>query len=80
MSCRRINDSCWQVGLTGAALSAKEVVLSDQVLHVARHNRDANFSGAARARVKLAKLEWGSNADAAAIKPPFDVILGSDIL
>jgi predicted nicotinamide N-methyase len=69
------------VGLTAAQCGAREVWLTDQVLHVARHNRDANFDGTDRDRVKLHSLRWGDpDAIAAIAEDGFDIILGSDII
>ena len=54
-----LGTGCGLVGLTAAAMGAKEVWLTDHVLHVAKHNADANFSGADRRRIKLQRLAWG---------------------
>ena len=71
---------CAVAGLTAAALGS-EVVLTDRVLHVAEHNRDSNFTLAERERVTLRELRWGTDVGAARAElPPFDLILGGDIL
>ena len=75
---------CGLVGLTCAALGAAEVVLTDQVLHVAQVNADRNFTGAERERIALQPLRWGDAADIAAVKGgqgrAFDLIAASDVL
>ena len=69
------------VGLTAAQCGAREVWLTDQVLHVARYNRDHNFGGADRGRIQLHNLKWGDpDAIAAIAHGGFDLILGSDII
>ena len=51
------------------------------MLHVARHNLESNFKQPEDLRrVRLAELEWGNETDARATSPPFDIVLGSDIL
>ena len=73
-------------GLVAAALGAERVVLTDQVLHVARHNADLNFAGEERERIALQQLAWGDAAGIAAAleaggEPAgFDVILASDVI
>jgi nicotinamide N-methyltransferase len=50
---------CGLVGLTAAALGAELTVLTDRVPHIARFNRDANFSPAEHDRVQVRELQWG---------------------
>jgi predicted nicotinamide N-methyase len=75
---------CGLVGLAAAALGAREVVLTDQVLFVAKHNLRRNATGAGgaalRRRAKLSELRWGDAAGIARLRPPFDLVLGSDIM
>ena len=57
-------------------------MLTDQVLHIARHNAFANFpeEDTPSGRIKLVPLTWGRQPEIAAAGPPFDLIVGSDIL
>ena len=61
-------------------------MLTDQVLHVARHNADLNFAGEERERIALQELAWGDAAGIAAALEAggapagFDVILASDVI
>ena len=72
---------CGLCGLVSAALGAQEVVLTDQVLFVAQYNlQHAGLPPAAQERVRVEKLKWGVEEDAAAIGPPFDLLLGGDIM
>ena len=75
-----LGTGCGLVGLTAAAHGAQEAVLTDQVLHVATINADANFEGEDRRRIRLERLKWGDEEAATALGPPFDLILGSDII
>lgn len=71
------------VGLTAAACGAREVVLTDQVLHLAAHNANQNFSGAARERVQLQELRWGDADMTASVcggGDGFDLIVASDVI
>lgn len=89
-----LGSGCGLVGLAAAALGAKQVVLTDQVLHQARMNRDANFADADN-QVQLRQLIWSETSakvlqslcapsDADQMQEeclaPFDLLLGSDIL
>ena len=49
---------------------------------LAEHNLDANFKEqpALRQRFKLQQLSWGNKDHIAAMEPPYDVILCSDLL
>lgn len=69
-------------GLAAGALGAQEVTLSDEVLFLAAHNLDANFSEKPELhkRFKLRELRWGNKEQIAAAGPPFDLILASDCL
>ena len=72
---------CGLCGLVAAGLGAHEVVLTDQVLFVAKHNLEhAGLPPSAQNRVRVEKLQWGVEEDAAAISPPFDLLLGGDIM
>ena len=74
---------CGLVGLTVAAMGAKETVLTDQVTEGAASNLAANASaapGLEPSRCRVAKLRWGVPEDYPAVAPPFDVIVGSDVL
>ena len=72
---------CGLVGLTAAALGAEEVTLTDQVLFVAEHNRKhGGLDREAQERVSVRKLKWGDEEDIAALRPPVDLVLGSDIM
>ena len=89
-----LGSGCGAAGLAAAALGAKQVVLTDQVLHQARINRDANHFEASQ--VQLRPLIWSEKAadvlqslrahgiagqeEAVDCAPPFDLLLGSDIL
>ena len=58
-----------------------EVVLTetgDALLDLLRENVEANrLTGAPR---RVAELRWGNADDAAALEPPFDFIVGSDLV
>ena len=73
---------CGLLGLTAAGCGAEEVVLTDQVTFMAEHNLAANFppGSPARARTRVTQLRWGNEADAQALSPPFDLLLGSDLI
>lgn len=70
------------VGLAAGALGARGVTLTDEVLFMAEHNLDVNFidEPELHQRFTLQKLCWGDEQQLSASKPPYDVILGSDIL
>ena len=71
------------VGGAGAqALGAAHVVLTDQVLHVARYNAERNFEPAElEGRVRLHELKWGDETGMLALGDEgFDLIVGSDII
>lgn len=67
------------VGLTAAALGAQNVILTDIVLFLARHNADSNFSGRSRQNISVEELPWGDKSRAAAVGK-VDIILGSDLI
>lgn len=72
---------CGLCGLVAAGLGAREVVLTDQVLFVAEHNlRHAGLPPHVQRQVRVEKLKWGDDADVRAISPPFDLLLGGDIM
>merc|ERR1712061_664360 len=73
---------CGMLGLAAGALGAREVVLTDEVLTLASHNVDTNFSQQPdlHGRFKVLNLSWGNQEHILATGPPYDVILGSDIL
>ena len=72
---------CGLCGLVAAGLGAHEVVLTDQVLFVAQYNlHHAGLPPPLRRRVRVEKLKWGVEEDAAAISPPFDLLIGGDIM
>lgn len=77
-----LGTGCGLVGLVAGALGAREVVLTDQVLFMAAANLAANVSAMpeARLRFRLERLQWGDIAATVALKPPFEVLLGSDIM
>merc|ERR1712183_222955 len=77
-----LGTGCGLVGLVAGALGAREVTLTDEVICLAAHNRDVNFCEKAELhqRFKLQKLSWGDQQQIEESKPPFDVIIGSDIL
>lgn len=69
------------VGLTAALVGAAEVVLTDQEVHVALQNRDANFGPHERGRISVRQLQWGVHTKRIRAElGPFDVIVGSDLL
>lgn len=70
------------MGITAGALGAAEARLTDNVTFVAEANIETNFSDsdAARERTQVSKLRWGDSEEIAAVRPPFDLILGSDII
>ena len=53
---------------------------ADQAAFMAEWNCAANFSAAERARIEVARLEWGDDDAALQLRPPFDLILASDII
>ena len=71
---------CGLLGLTAGALGAAESLLTDNVTFMARANLEENFRGADRSRIRVARLRWGDAADIASVRPPFDLIMGSDII
>ena len=79
---------CALSGLTAAALGARNVLLTDMVLHAAEYNRNTNFPDeSGPQRVQLQRLRWGDSEDNAAVRQstsagaaPFDLVLGSDLL
>jgi predicted nicotinamide N-methyase len=60
---------CALSGLSAAAMGAPHVVLTDQIVHMAQHNLDANFQPgtAERERVSVRVLRWGSPDDIASV-------------
>jgi len=73
---------CGLVGLAAGALGARAVTLTDEVLFMAEYNVDANFADEPdlHQRFNVQKLCWGDAKHLSASGPPYDVILGSDIL
>lgn len=73
---------CALSGLAAGALGARQVLLTDEVVCMAAHNLEANFGELPELsrRFKVQKLRWGDQAQIAASEPPYDVILGSDLL
>jgi len=64
-------------GLLGCA----EVVATDgdaELLALTAENMDLNLGGDERPRCTCAKLLWGNQAAAAALRPPFDLVLAAD--
>ena len=68
------------VGRVAAGLGAARTVLTDQATFMAEWNCAANFSAAERERIEVARLEWGDDDAARQLRPPFDLILASDII
>lgn len=67
-------------GMVAAVLGCREAVLTDQYTHLLEANLAANFSGAERGTVRAARLTWGESSEIAAVSPPFDLILCSDVM
>lgn len=83
---------CGLSGL-GMALLGCEVVVTDQaeVLPLLRRNMESNMSRAKYSAseyshlgpigsVEVAELDWGNQQQAEALKPPFDYIIGTDVV
>lgn len=77
-----LGTGCGLVSLTAGALGARQVTMTDQVLFMGNHNLEANFGGSPelRRRFRMRPLKWGDPELIAATEPPFDLILGSDIM
>jgi predicted nicotinamide N-methyase len=76
---------CGIVGLVAAALQARRVVLTDQVLHVAQHNADLNFTSGERDRIELRELRWGDGPSLTSVLEAnggegYAVIVASDVI
>ena len=61
---------------------ASEVVLSDQVRYMLESNARRNFEKHPEIteRIRVEELEWGNDAHYETVRPPFDVLLGSDLM
>jgi hypothetical protein len=78
-----LSAGCGLPGMAAAAAGAAETVLTevDEVCHVLRGNIDRNFGErAAPGRIWVASLSWGDEAQTAALCPPLDILLGSDLM
>lgn len=73
---------CALAGLTAGALGAREVTLTDWTPFMAEYNLKKNFGGHPELfeRFRFRKLDWGDMEMIAATDPPFDLIIGSDIM
>jgi predicted nicotinamide N-methyase len=82
-------------GLAGIAMALLgcDVVVTDQVavlpillrnvernLARARYTASDNVYQGSIGNVEVAELDWGNNAHAAALEPPFDYIIGTDVV
>ena len=73
------------VSLAAGALGAREVTMTDKELKMADYNLQANFgSGSShpelRERFRLRPLTWGDEGQIAELEPPYELLLGSDIM
>jgi len=77
-----LGTGCGLLGLAAGALGAREVTLTDDVLFMADYNLRANFADQPelRQRFHLQQLRWGDAEQIAAAAPPYEVVLGSDLL
>lgn len=66
-------------GLAAGALGAREVWLTDHAIIMAQANLQANFQEHERGRFHVHQLSWGNAAHIADARPPFELLLGSDI-
>jgi hypothetical protein len=73
-----LGSGCGVNGIVAAALGAREVLLSDQSIAAAAHNVRRNLGDAVHVRVE--RLRWGDPADIARARPPYDVLLGADVV
>lgn len=81
-----LGSGCGVVGLTGGVLGARETYLTDQVTFMAKSNLDLlldDMHMGARSslwNVRVRTLQWGDARTINSLEPPFDLVLGSDIL
>eukprot|EP00288_Rhodomonas_lens_P017593 CAMPEP_0177700692 /NCGR_PEP_ID=MMETSP0484_2-20121128/6227_1 /TAXON_ID=354590 /ORGANISM="Rhodomonas lens, Strain RHODO" /LENGTH=245 /DNA_ID=CAMNT_0019211903 /DNA_START=150 /DNA_END=887 /DNA_ORIENTATION=+ len=72
------------VSVVAASLLPAHIIATDydeHVLGLARGNLERNVPELAKAgRAEARQLSWGSEEDAAALAPPFDVVIGSDVV
>jgi hypothetical protein len=70
------------VGMVAAALGATDVALTDMETSIATHNLErCDLDADTRRRLCVSRLEWGCDADLAAVGArPYDLVLGSDIV
>ncbi len=64
-----LGTGCGLVAIVAAAMGARYVVATDQIIHMAQHNVEANFlfSTKERKRVDVRRLRWGCAEDMSAI-------------
>ena len=67
------------VGLAAAALGASSVVLIDLPHLLPLLRRNIALNGLAQT-VSACELRWGDDAASAALHPPFDLVLASDVV
>lgn len=77
-----LGTGCGLLGIVAGALGASTVTLTDEVLYLASHNVDCNFQDQPdlHQNISVQQLSWGNKKHIAAVGPPYDVILLSDLL
>lgn len=60
-----LGSGCGLVGITAAAMGARYVAITDQIIHMAQYNVDLNYlpGTADRNRIDVRTLRWGSTED-----------------
>uniref|UniRef100_A0A0G4GS36 Uncharacterized protein n=1 Tax=Chromera velia CCMP2878 TaxID=1169474 RepID=A0A0G4GS36_9ALVE len=67
-------------GLVASAVGASEVVMTDMPEALQLINHNIRLNGFGSARVSAQACRWGDEGDLSALRPPFDVILCSDLV
>eukprot|EP00928_Gymnodinium_smaydae_P050955 TRINITY_DN34495_c0_g1_i1.p1 TRINITY_DN34495_c0_g1~~TRINITY_DN34495_c0_g1_i1.p1 ORF type:complete len:275 (+),score=45.22 TRINITY_DN34495_c0_g1_i1:74-898(+) len=77
-----LGSGCGLVGLIAASLGASEVTLTDEVTYLASHNVASHVKEHPElsSRLHTQKLTWGDDASRSSLNPPYDVIIGSEIM
>eukprot|EP00933_Yihiella_yeosuensis_P038825 TRINITY_DN32767_c0_g1_i1.p1 TRINITY_DN32767_c0_g1~~TRINITY_DN32767_c0_g1_i1.p1 ORF type:complete len:265 (+),score=46.27 TRINITY_DN32767_c0_g1_i1:24-797(+) len=77
-----LGSGCALLGLAAAALGAREVILTDQVIYMAEYNLKSNFRDQPelRERVQARQLNWGDASQTDAMAPPYELLLGADLM
>eukprot|EP00930_Biecheleria_cincta_P103107 TRINITY_DN95023_c0_g1_i1.p1 TRINITY_DN95023_c0_g1~~TRINITY_DN95023_c0_g1_i1.p1 ORF type:complete len:228 (-),score=29.26 TRINITY_DN95023_c0_g1_i1:78-761(-) len=77
-----VGSGCGLLGLAAGALGARQVTMTDQVTYMANYNLELNFQDQpeVRQRFRLQPLNWGNMEEITATEPPYELVLGADLM